>query len=35
MNDETEIHDWPVPSAEVRLELDRRPPAWPEPDDDR
>ena len=37
MNDEhgIEIDDWPVPSAEVRLELDRRVPAWPEPEEDR
>jgi hypothetical protein len=38
MNEEygtPEIDDWPVPSAEVRLELDRRVPAWPEPEDDR
>jgi hypothetical protein len=35
MNDEVEIDDWPVPTAEVRLELERRLPAWPEPDDDR
>jgi hypothetical protein len=35
MNDEIEIDDWPVPSAEVRLELDRQAPAWPDADDDR
>jgi len=37
MNDDvrTEIDDWPVPSAEVRLELDRCIPAWPEPEDER
>jgi hypothetical protein len=35
MNDEIEIEDWPVPSAEVRLELERRLPAWPDQDDDR
>jgi hypothetical protein len=35
MHDEVEILDWPVPTAEVRLELDRRLPDWPEPDDDR
>jgi hypothetical protein len=35
MHDEhTEIEDWPVPSAEVRAELDRRFPAWPESDGD-
>jgi hypothetical protein len=33
MNDEIELDDWPVPSADVRLELDRRPPVWPEPDE--
>jgi hypothetical protein len=35
MHDEVEIEDWPVPSAEVRAELDRRPPAWDEPAEDR
>ncbi len=35
MNDEIEIDEWPVPSSEVRLELDRRPTVWPEPEDDR
>jgi hypothetical protein len=35
MNDEVELEDWPVPSADVRRELDRTVPAWPEPDDDR
>jgi hypothetical protein len=35
MHDEaTQIDDWPVPSAEVRSELDRRLPDWPEPDGD-
>lgn len=34
VNDETEIEDWPVPSAEVRFELERRTPVWPEPEDD-
>jgi hypothetical protein len=35
MHDEIENDDWPVPSADVRLELERRSPAWPEPEDDR
>jgi hypothetical protein len=35
MNDDVEIVDWPVPSADVRRELERLVPAWPEADDER
>jgi hypothetical protein len=39
MNEQDEQHppeldDWPMPSRDVLRDLDRRAPAWPEPDAD-
>ena len=34
MNHEVEIEDWPMPSPEVRFELEPRVVVWPEPEDE-